>query len=427
MKIVNSVIERYRELISLAGRSLEGERPSNGDFHLPYALPEPDRAWSAYFGASDVGFGRLGLSREHDVILLDLMGHAATRTAKTFGSLTMVARAIGHTRATGEPVAFVTASSGNKATALRDAVRRAYDQGLASPSTLRILTLLPTASRGKLRGSALSHRRNPVFLVDVPVPDQVKNEAQWLLSALSDSTPWRLCASADLDNYRLADTVRAFVEAEFFPIAAASPPRWHVHAVSSGYGFLGYELGHQILRGPTRLPSPAAHPAFLVVQQPAASDLVDGILRTNGSGRARYPLGLQDPDEVIDPTFYSSRPATAGTLVALTTRHGGDGIVVSKAECAAFYDRHRELLSNFLYDVPEKVDDLREWSLVMTLTGLSKALEQGIIATGSEVVVHGTGSYTDRLLPPMRPREQIRVRDRAELRALALRALAVTS
>lgn len=100
------------------------------------------------------------------LVLLDLMGNPGTLTVKTLASHVIVARAVRHTETTGEPVMLVTPSSANKATALRDAVLRAYRTGLATPAELRIVSLVPDASRAKLWSSALSEdaelaERNP--------------------------------------------------------------------------------------------------------------------------------------------------------------------------------------------------------------------------------------------------------------------------
>ncbi|NEE51635.1 hypothetical protein G3M55_44405, partial [Streptomyces sp. SID8455] len=77
-------------------------------------------------------------------------------TTKTFASLHIVARAVQHIRQTGEPLLLTTPTSGNKGTALRDAVARAYAAGLATPEELRVLTVAPAHSRSKLRDGPLS-------------------------------------------------------------------------------------------------------------------------------------------------------------------------------------------------------------------------------------------------------------------------------
>jgi hypothetical protein len=72
-------------------------------------------------------------------------------------------------------------------------------------------------------------------------------------------------------------------------------------------------------------------------------------------------------------------------------RHGGDGIVVSLAECLAGYPALRARVGHMLPADPRR---LREWSLVMALTGAANAVARGLVADGTELVVHASGSYS---------------------------------
>jgi hypothetical protein len=45
--------------------------------------------------------------------------------------------------------------------------------------------------------------------------------------------------------------------------------------------------------------------------------------------------------------------------------------------------------------LPEDPARLREWSAVMALTGALNAIERGIVPPGHEIVLHGSGYYTD--------------------------------
>ena len=98
----------------------------------------------------------LGGYRGRTLVLLDLMGNPATRTTKTFASLVIVARAVRHIRATGEPITIITPSSANKATALRDAVYRALAAGLVGPEQLNIIVVVPPSATPKLWASPLT-------------------------------------------------------------------------------------------------------------------------------------------------------------------------------------------------------------------------------------------------------------------------------
>lgn len=77
---------------------------------------------------------------------------------------------------------------------------------------------------------------------------------------------------------------------------------------------------------------------------------------------------------------------------------GGDGIVVSLAECVSRYPQLRVLLGDHL---PTDMRTLREWSLAMALTGVLNAIDRGLVEPGRDIVVHGSGSYTTAEYQPL--------------------------
>ena len=104
---------------------------------------------------------------------------------------------------------------------------------------------------------------------------------------------------------------------------------------------------------------------------------------------------------MLDPTFYTHRPPTAESMSALIQRYGGDGIVVSLAECLQRYPALREQLGGDAGPLPRDPRRLREWSLVMALTGVANAAGRGLLPTGADLVVHGSGSYGDGDFAPV--------------------------
>ena len=180
---------------------------------------------------------------------------------------------------------------------------------------------------------------------------------------------------------------------------------------AGAYGLLGYHHGRRVLAeafgrecGP--------HPEWLLVQHLGTPDLVLNQLFGSFS-RENLPAYERDPatgalvqdrepafprttfdlEEVIDSTFYSHAPATAPTVRAIMERHGGAGIVVSLQECLSRYARLRTLVEASGPQLPADPRQLREWSLVMVLTGVLEAIERNLLPPGSEVIVHGSGSY----------------------------------
>jgi hypothetical protein len=442
--IANAMV-RYHELLDCAAERLAAQAVGND--LVAFRLPELSEPLIGYYGASDIGYGEIGSVRGHRVSLLDLMRNPGTRTTKTFASLSLVARAVRHIQESGQRLIIITPTSGNKGTALRDAVARAYAHGLAGPENLRIATLVPASSAFKMRGGPLSNDpgwsvANPVLVAESARGDQVKALARSAFESFRSSpdglagfTPWFTLA---LDNYRVADVVRAFVEAEADPLTEESGPRVHAHAVSSAFGLLGYHLGHQMLadREAPGLPVPARHPGFLLVQQLATPDMVLSLLKDDFSrdlpptfqrdGESgiwsqdidpNFPAVADDPDEQLDPTFYTSAPVTSETINPIIRKYGGTGIVVSRRECLDHYEMIGALLEPLGIALPADPSEIREWSLVKAFTGVLLAVERGLIAADADLVIHGSGFYTDALLAPIPTTALVKVNSHAEVDA----------
>ncbi|MBT2210897.1 DUF6002 family protein [Actinomadura sp. NEAU-AAG7] len=415
--VIHNALSRFHDEIRAAARAVAAERDVQ-----PVVPLEPADRFTEFTDATDIGLTRV----EPHTYVLDLMRNPGARTTKTMASLLMVARAAGHTRRTGERVMILTPTSGNKGTALRDAVARAYATGITTPADLRVVTVNPEASRGKLRDCPLTadaglRAANPVALARVAEPGDVKavtaRVAREEAGALFEATGFRLWPTLDLDNYRIADAARAFAEAELLPLTEDSPPRLHAHAVSSAFGLLGYHLGHEMLaRGLPGRAVPARHPGFWLVQQLATPDMVTAVLGADvpdyacdpggavwrQEGAPHFPAETDDPREVVDSTFYTRAPATIPQVNAIIGRHGGGGGIVSRRECLARFDRVRALAAEAGIAIGADPAEIREWSLVKALTGVLVARERGLIAPGTDVVVHASGHYTDASLAPAR-------------------------
>lgn len=418
--VITDSLARYRAGIRSAAALIAAERQAPQT--IPFDLPLPSTEFTSFAAAAEVGLTEVG----DRTYLLDLMRNPGTRTGKTLASLLMVARAVRHIRLTGERLLLLTPTSGNKGSALRDAVARAYATGFASPAELRIAVIAPEASRGKLRGGPLSDDpdlrvANPVGLAAVEQAADVKSlagaAAEQHADRLLAETGFRLWYTLDLDNYRLADAMRAFVEADLMPITDGSAPRWHAHAVSSAYGLLGYHLGHRVLTGEPSFgpPRPACHPGLFLVQQLATPDMVLSLLgverpeyRRDGTGKfwrqddsPVFPAVTDDPAEILDATFYTKAPVTSAQINPLVARYGGGGVVVSRRECLERFGQIRELAAVAGVSITTDPAEIREWSLVKVLAGVLIARERRLIPAGTDVVVHASGYYTDALVPAL--------------------------
>jgi len=418
-----------------------------GAFTPGYELPELDDRVREYFAAASVSWRSLGEYCGHHIMLLDLAENPGTNTTKTFASLLIVARAVEFIRRTGQPIMIFSPTSGNKGTALRDAVLRAIQAGLVTPEQLRIVVLAPVGGLDKLRSSPLAtdsrlRQLNPVLLYEGHEPEKVKALGKEFAGShaadLWRSSGENLWYSLDLRNYVVADTARAFFERTAAPTDRADRPRTHAHAVSSAFGLLGYHAGRELLEQ-AGLAHPSTRPASLLVQHLGTPDMVLHLLhgsfdrdnmpeyrRDAGSGcyeqtaDPHFPAVTDDPGEILDTTFYSRRPATSPAMDEIIGRYGGDGIVVSRRECLSRYGKLSDWLAGSRRSLPADSREVREWSLVMALTGALNAIDRSMVKPDHDIVVHGSGWYTTADYTPLPPDAIVRVSGRDDIAAAVM-------
>ena len=455
--VIGNAIERYyanvQELLySLAlRRDRNNARHQTASFEPGFDLPPLTAEVVRFFAPSSIAVhyldgyqgSRLTACRDAKISLLDLMGNPATRTTKSLASLLMVARAVEYLRRTDRRVMLLTPSSANKATALRDAVFRAISLGLADPDRLQITSVVPERSADKLWSSPLSsdsrlRRRNPVVLCRGPEPSEVKALAQMFhrdhSDELSHDHDTDLWYTLDIENYKVADAMRAMAEYEIHPPDRARG-RLHVHAVSSAYGLLGHDLGYV-----SALQRPGRAPRYFLVQHLGTPDMVlsllygtasrcylpsyerdprDGLFRQHAE--PHFPAITSDLGECLEPTFYTHNPPTSEQMNEIIRSRGGGGIVVSLHECLTRYAQVRELLSPAL-SLPADPRRLREWSLVMAVTGMLNALDRGLIED-DDILIHGSGCYTDDDYQPIPPHHLTPATGPCSLREAVLNAV----
>jgi hypothetical protein len=345
------------------------------------------------------------------------MGVHEARTSKAWASFLMVARAVTHILATGENVVLVTPTTGNRGVALRHAVARAHSLGIVNEQNLRIACLVPNANTYKVCDGPLSRTArlralNPVFACDVADPAGVTNlglaACEQISGRLADQgiKTWY---TVDIRNYLLADAVRAFVDWRIAPPLVTTGKRVHAHAVSNASGPLGYELGREVLADAGH---PSDAPAYLIVQHLRTPDMVlDWRFGSTDRGNLpryrpaaggvgvvqaedpHFPFFAGDAEEQIDPTFDTRAPATAPAMSSLLRARGRGGVVVSKRDCETRLPQTRRLCAQFGIHLPSDIGELREWSLVMTMTGVQVARERGIVEPTDEIILHASGSY----------------------------------
>ncbi len=410
--------------IQEAARRLEpkpDEEPFAGHFSPAFVPPPLSPEIEKFFEPARMRLSEPVVYNGNSIKILDLTCDPATRTTKSFASYMMVARAISHIRSTGENIVMLSSSSGNKASAIRAAVCRALESELVSPTQLRIISLVPMSSFSKMFRSPLSDRpewlkHNPIFLLDSDNPEEAKGvgrrAAQGLHQVLGHQNV-RVWYTLDLRNYQMADAARAFF---LFSQRNVSSPQTgagdiHVHAVSSAFGLLGFELGWSVLVERGEVPAEPA-PGYFLVQHLATPDMVVHLLSGGFSraavpeyefdgntgmyhqtGSPHFPSSTFEPNEVVDPTFWTTCPPTSPTMSQLIRSRCGGGIVVSLKECIDRFGWIRAALAEIGIPIPQDPRRLGEWSLVMAFTGILNALDRGLVPKGRRIIVHASGSY----------------------------------
>jgi hypothetical protein len=416
--LLDNVLAHYYDSVQLALRKLfpDPEYGHGCDFSPGPELPDLTAPVREYLSASCIAHTTLSSYRGKELSLLDLARNPTTMTTKTFPSLVIVARAVRYIRDYGERVTIITPSSANKATALRDAVLRAFVSGLVTPDQLNIVVMVPARSAAKLRSSELFtnpglRARNPVALYHGDVPGDVKLIASGAVeeyrNLLEDKGQAKLWYTLRLENYLAADVIRALAEAEFFA-PRADRHRLHVHAVSSAYGLLGHAYGQSLFRAALGAAPPAR---YFLVQHLGAPDMVVSLYGGQPAGdipgysynperglytqeaSKHFPEITFDPKEELDPTFYTRNPPTSTRMNELIHAQGGGGLVVSLAECLKRYGQARSLLCEAGIAIPANPMALREWSSIMAVVGTLNAIDRDLIPE-NDIVIHGSGSYS---------------------------------
>lgn len=446
--LLENAIAHYYDRLPPVLRQLLGDSGNSGGrtFSPGIELPTLTPAVKEYFAVSDVAHAPLRDYRGRSLALLDLMRNPATHTTKTFASLVIVARAIRFIQDTGERVTIITPSSANKAAAMRDAVLRAIRLGLVTPEQLNVVVVVPAGSVPKMRSSELFtdsdlRARNPIAVYAGDEPGAVKVLAQNVVEEhgqhLQKAVGTNLWYTLQLENYVAADVVRAFAEADFFA-PADDEPRLHVHAVSSAYGLLGHAHGHALLQESN--PERRLPPRYFLVQHLGAPDMVLSLYHSStdpehapayvydpDSGLYgqqqdnRFPALTFDPQEVLDGTFYTRKPVTSSRMNELIREQGGGGIVVSLHECLGRYPQVRAMLGDAGVELPADPRTVREWSLIMAMTGVLNAIDRDLVQE-RDILVHGSGCYSATGYVPLSTQDMWPVDDGSSLRDVVLKA-----
>ncbi|MER5886762.1 pyridoxal-phosphate dependent enzyme [Streptomyces sp. NPDC001941] len=305
-------------------------------------------------GARIVGLGRV---RQTDLYALDMSTLSTNGTFKDWVATLAVARA----RATGR-TRILFQSSGNTANALTS---------YAAHAGLHSLGLYPPTSRGRIHGALAGPGHEFVEI------DTTESRIKEILGDVSRDTG--VPALPTLEDQYAGNKLRA----RFVRDAEAHTGihwNWHVQALSSAYGPLGFYRGLAEMGGPTH-----QWPHFLGIQQEAVhpfADALSGTPRSDPSGR------------MLEPTLF--RRILSKDLVeevrGICQTTAGHVRVLSDAHYLA---REAEALDR-LHDAgihicltPE--GEPYERAGLYSLLGALDAIRDGIILPGSSVLIAHTG------------------------------------
>jgi hypothetical protein len=419
------VINRYYSGIEKAQRYLNDQQTDTSKpiFEPDRHLPGLSEDFVAFFSVAQMHWSNLSEYKGRNLKLLNLMSDPSTQTTKTFASLLMVGRAIEHIRRTGENIKILITTSGNKGIALRSAVERAISLGMVDKAQLRVLMLTTVDSANKLRKSVLSENKelrdlNPIVLYTGNSSSHLKQLGKDFQEKYSNQFftehNTRIWYALDLDNYRVSDSIRAFFEYENLLQENSQSEfslRLHVHAVSSGFGFIGYHLGRTVLvnEGITTWEN---NPGYFLVQHLRTPDMVlhnyfnsfdqrylpsyefdekTGLYTQRQN--AHFPEKTFDLSENLDPTLYTTIPPTSENVSGMIKLFGGGGIVVSLYECLEKYSIIRSLLRSANIHIVADPRKVTEWATIMALVGAINAIDRDIIPEQAELVIHASGYY----------------------------------
>jgi Family of unknown function (DUF6002) len=422
-----SVINRYYKGIELAERlaGAQGKISHLVNPILNLKLPRLNDEYRAFFNEARMDIYRLPDYADYNIHLLDLTLNQFTQTTKIYASLLTVAKIVEYIRQTGESVIILTPSSANKGIALTYAVSKAIAQGLVPKEKLKIVTVIPESSSLKLRTETNPKRYSQenfsqAVIFEGNPPEQVKHITAELYNTCADEF-WkkyrtRLWYSLHIDNYRLADTLRAFFDYEMSLIHNRInnfKNTWHIQSVSSAYGLIGYHLGCMVL-AQQKIISEVDFPGFFLVQPLNTPDMVLHLLFGNCDrrnlpiyhmdGNTKYyvqnqspyfPYYTHDPDEILESTFYSHLPATKDLMSGLIGKLGGSGIVVSLAECMERFALIHYMFIHINLEFPTDPRIIKEWSSIMALTGALNAIDRKLIPSKKSLLIHSSGLYTE--------------------------------
>lgn len=421
-KTSDSVIVRYYDQLKTLFSKVENERINKNSkiFEPAFKLPELNEDFIQFYEVAQISLEEMGKYQGKKIQLLNLIKNPNTQTTKTLASLLMVARAINHINESGKGILIFTPSSGNKATALRDAVERAIKYKLVDKTMLRIITLTPSNAIYKLRETELTTDPtlallNPVFSYKGTVSQDVKAIGKEFIekygNKIANEHNLDIWYSLDILNYKVADAIRAFYDYEFSFKKNKKDRRLHAHSVSSAYGLLGFNYGQEFMEECGIID--VDKPGYLLIQHASTSDMVLNLLNNSFSqlnvpnydkndqglymqtSNKHFPFYTWDPQENLEPTFYTKEPPTSEEMNLLIKNNGGNGIVVSLYECMQKYSEIKKILLKANISIPSDPRKIFEWSLIMALTGVMNAVDRKLIDEFDEIIIHASGIYVE--------------------------------
>ena len=298
-----------------------------------------------------------------DAWLLDLSSESPTGTFKDW----VAALTVAHCLSNGIE-RFVSQSSGNTANAL------AY---YAERAGIQCLVLYPARSRYKIHEA--SRARHGVTLVEIDAPEPLIKAITTQLAERAEA-PWLPDLALQIEGNRL----RAFVLHEAMGLST-DYFAWHVQALSSGYGILGYYDVAMDLAGRNRL----GCSRLLGVQQEAVSPYVD----------AHYCIDPAPTGTALaEPTLFRSQPPPSliDRISRIVDESGGMLLRLSNSALAERLEQAVGVLdlaglAPQRVELPDGSSVFREMAPVIAVAGVLEALAAGDVGVSERLLVTVTG------------------------------------
>lgn len=301
-----------------------------------------------------------------DLWLLDLSSVSQTHTFKASLGCITIAHCLKNNIGR-----IVLQSSGNTGNALA-----AY----AIQHDLQMLLFYPEASRYKIDPALFDNKK--IFAIECQVSEP---KLKQIVAYFSEKYSIELMPTYELQIE--ANKARAYYILEHY-LKTKQWFDWHSQAISTGYGVFGMYHGFEELKKSGHFPKELDLPKLLAIQQASVQPYVQNILNQDDSV-------IQD--KTISPTLFRTKPSDheIEKMRAIIALSKGQLKAITYDHYTSYKQQAIELLLSIDINLGLKIiggaATLVEETGLLSLVGSLIAINQGLIAQGSSLLVTFTG------------------------------------